>query len=36
MNSLRRVPNPDADGVWFHIDLHDPALAKQGAKECAR
>lgn len=18
------VPNPDADGVWFHIDLHDP------------
>lgn len=18
------VPAPDADGVWFHIDLHDP------------
>ena len=18
------VPSPDADGVWFHIDLHDP------------
>ena len=18
------VPNPDADGIWFHIDLHDP------------
>jgi hypothetical protein len=18
------VPNPDVDGVWFHIDLHDP------------
>jgi len=72
------VPNPDADGVWFDIDLHDPgstlqkhtqpmttarlclgesrvsflmlegretrslygpiwnALAKQGARECAR
>jgi len=18
------VPNPDADGIWFHIDFHDP------------
>jgi hypothetical protein len=18
------VPSPDADGIWFHIDLHDP------------
>jgi hypothetical protein len=18
------VPNPDADGIWFYIDLHDP------------
>lgn len=23
------VPNPDADGVWFHIDLHDPHSSLQ-------
>lgn len=23
------VPNPDPDGVWFHIDLHDPASTRQ-------
>ncbi|HXJ10111.1 MAG TPA: hypothetical protein VNH12_11420 [Burkholderiales bacterium] len=23
------VPNPDADGVWFYIDLHDPASTLQ-------
>jgi hypothetical protein len=23
------VPNPDADGVWFHIDLHDPGSKLQ-------
>ena len=23
------VPNPDADGIWFHIDLHDPASQRQ-------
>ena len=23
------VPNPDADGIWFHIDLHDPGSTLQ-------
>jgi hypothetical protein len=23
------VPNPDADGIWFHIDLHDPGSELQ-------
>jgi hypothetical protein len=23
------VPHPDADGVWFHIDLHDPGSQLQ-------
>jgi hypothetical protein len=23
------VPNPDADGIWFHIDVHDPASTLQ-------
>lgn len=23
------VPNPDEDGVWFHIDFHDPASTAQ-------
>jgi len=23
------VPNPDADGIWFHIDLHDPGSKLQ-------
>jgi hypothetical protein len=23
------VPNPDADGLWFHIDVHDPASTAQ-------
>jgi hypothetical protein len=23
------VPNPDPDGVWFHVDLHDPGSAAQ-------
>lgn len=23
------VPNPDPDGVWFHIDLHDPESSAQ-------
>jgi hypothetical protein len=23
------VPNPDEDGIWFHIDFHDPASAAQ-------
>jgi hypothetical protein len=23
------VPNPDDDGVWFHLDLHDPASTAQ-------
>jgi hypothetical protein len=23
------VPNPDDDGVWFHIDLHDPGSTAQ-------
>jgi hypothetical protein len=23
------VPNPDDDGLWFHIDLHDPGSTAQ-------
>jgi hypothetical protein len=23
------VPNPDVDGIWFHIDLHDPGSRQQ-------
>ena len=23
------VPSPDADGIWFHIDLHDPGSKLQ-------
>ena len=23
------VPNPDSDGVWFHLDFHDPASTAQ-------
>ncbi len=23
------VPNPDADGIWFHIDFHDPDSTDQ-------
>ena len=23
------VPHPDADGVWFHVDLHSPGSALQ-------
>ena len=23
------VPNPDPDGIWFHIDVHDPASTAQ-------
>lgn len=23
------VPNPDTDGIWFHIDVHDPASTAQ-------
>jgi hypothetical protein len=23
------VPNPDPDGIWFHIDLHDPESTAQ-------
>lgn len=23
------VPNPDADGLWFHLDVHDPASTAQ-------
>ncbi len=23
------VPNPDPDGIWFHIDFHDPASQAQ-------
>ena len=23
------VPNPDPDGVWFHIDFHDPGSTAQ-------
>ena len=23
------VPNPDPDGIWFHIDVHDPASTLQ-------
>ena len=23
------VPNPDDDGVWFHIDFHDPDSGRQ-------
>ena len=23
------VPNPDPDGIWFHIDVHDPASSLQ-------
>lgn len=23
------VPNPDDDGVWFHIDFHDPVSSAQ-------
>lgn len=23
------VPQPDADGIWFHIDLHDPGSPLQ-------
>jgi hypothetical protein len=23
------VPNPDADGIWFYIDFHDPASQAQ-------
>jgi hypothetical protein len=23
------VPNPDDDGIWFHIDLHDPDSTAQ-------
>jgi len=23
------VPNPDADGVWFHLDFHDPKSKAQ-------
>jgi hypothetical protein len=23
------VPNPDADGIWLHIDLHDPGSELQ-------
>ncbi len=23
------VPNPDADGIWFYIDIHDPSSTAQ-------
>ncbi len=23
------VPNPDADGIWFYIDIHDPGSTRQ-------
>jgi hypothetical protein len=23
------VPHPDADGVWFHLNLHDPGSLAQ-------
>jgi len=23
------VPNPDADGIWFYIDVHDPGSTAQ-------
>lgn len=23
------VPNPDEDGIWFHLDFHDPASTAQ-------
>ncbi len=23
------VPNPDPDGIWFHIDIHDPSSNRQ-------
>jgi len=24
-----QVPNPDPDGIWFYIDLHDPKSTRQ-------